>query len=75
MYSNVFLAVRESLDFDLCRFLAQFLRDFFREASWNLLISISAGFWPSSFATFSARLADAEPPSIIIGKRKRASGI
>jgi len=45
MYSNVFFAVRESLDFDFGRFL------------------------PSSFATFSARLADAEPPSIIIGKR------
>src|SRR5437667_1800043 len=36
--------------------------------SGNLLISTFPGFWPSSFATFSARLVDAEPASIIIGE-------
>src|SRR5207253_9653728 len=36
--------------------------------SGHLLISTFPGFWPSSFATFSARLVDAEPASIIIGE-------
>src|SRR2546430_13251411 len=39
--------------------------------SGNLLISIRPGSWPSCFATFSARLVEAEPPITIIEKGKR----